>query len=350
MDEGEPNYGIRFRSPLFDCLSGDVYWDTIEEEGVFLVQQYKVGDIGIWIRSWFDSDPQPYRIITSVSPHKEVAVASTLEDIQIAWRVLKTNVFPKLEGISDYQTILEILSPLIAVIHAQMLQGQNLLKTNTTFYSFSFEYQYVKSRVQLKKEKPYLHCPICDCVVVDPVALKNSKYNLFFCKACIVKEMYLGNEEREINRDVSLLLEDAKKEVLSQLDELEVYCPFRFNGCLHVESRGKIIRHIEKCEYILFLCTNKNFGCTFSCDTVEKISHHVTECHADSTTLDLLKKQIPEEVLLYGLMFLPICDIMNVGMCASLPTPVLTASFDQLHPSHSPTCHHHHPRHYRGGC
>lgn len=45
-----------------------------------------------------DHDPQHFRIITRLPPYKEVAVASSLYDIEIAFQILKIHVLPELKG------------------------------------------------------------------------------------------------------------------------------------------------------------------------------------------------------------------------------------------------------------
>eukprot|EP01127_Copromyxa_protea_P011223 TRINITY_DN2807_c0_g1_i2.p1 TRINITY_DN2807_c0_g1~~TRINITY_DN2807_c0_g1_i2.p1 ORF type:complete len:501 (+),score=34.66 TRINITY_DN2807_c0_g1_i2:454-1956(+) len=273
-----------------------------------------------------DNDPHLFRIITSFPPHKEVVVASTQEDIEIAFEILKRHVIPQIKDeLLNYTEALNTVAEITKDIQARFeayLEASN----SPILYSFTFEYQYVKPRALLKQEKPHLHCPICSCIVVEPVTLKHSKYNLLFCQSCILKEMYLGHQENEVNNQAGLLLEVASKEVAQELDNLEVLCPFRFNGCNHVERRASIHRHIGNCPKVKFICTNKNFGCTFNCTTVDDIAKHTETCQIDFMKWDLIKATIPDEVYVFGLQGLSVSDIVKCSILNKRMHRIITES------------------------
>lgn len=88
---------IKWRQPLAEVDSREMYWTTLCSSPWCRVQKYNIGDFGKMVRKAKGAaDPSSFRIRTTIDPKREIAVSETEEDILLAHRILIAFVFNEL--------------------------------------------------------------------------------------------------------------------------------------------------------------------------------------------------------------------------------------------------------------
>ncbi|ORX53866.1 hypothetical protein BCR36DRAFT_582091 [Piromyces finnis] len=97
-----------------------------------------------------------------------------------------------------------------------------------------------------------LLCPICRLPLLNPIA---TPCGHTFCEECILSALEISNNCPYDRKEIKC--EEFKKVdrlILNILNELEIYCPNKMNGCPHICQRQFLYEHYHHCEYELVEC------------------------------------------------------------------------------------------------
>ena len=101
--------------------------------------------------------------------------------------------------------------------------------------------------VNNEHQKLFLSCSICLCPSIDPILCLNEH---MFCRTCIQKNSEYRNTCPECNIDTDLTKYiPAVRPIQNILDNLEVYCLYKHNGCTGKMTRKELSEHIKVCEH-----------------------------------------------------------------------------------------------------
>ncbi|ORX82070.1 hypothetical protein BCR32DRAFT_292899 [Anaeromyces robustus] len=118
-----------------------------------------------------------------------------------------------------------------------------------------------------------LLCPICRLPLLNPIA---TSCGHTFCEECILSSLEISNKCPYDRKDIKK--EDFKKVdrlILNILNELEIYCPNKVNGCPFICQRQYLYQHYHECEYEFVDCPNKKCNKKVIKKDLEE---HINEC------------------------------------------------------------------------
>ena len=110
-----------------------------------------------------------------------------------------------------------------------------------------------------KKNNEDLICPICYCILKEPINCSVNKNSHSFCKRCIDK--YLENKDKcpacEINFEYKI-----NNEIYNKLNKLLFECVFKNEGCNEIISYSEYLNHINNCKYnnMRYECAIKKYN------------------------------------------------------------------------------------------
>ena len=128
-------------------------------------------------------------------------------------------------------------------------------------------------------------CSICTNILDTPVLTECCGQH--FCEACLekwLKGKSVGTcphcRAKNFNRIVS-------QPILREINELEVYCSNRNNGCKEIITYGALAKHVINCPQGIVECTNKCGKILLRKDLEEhckqKCSHRIVHCELCNT-------------------------------------------------------------------
>lgn len=101
-----------------------------------------------------------------------------------------------------------------------------------------------------------LLCPICRLPLLNPIA---TSCGHTFCEECILSSLEISNK---CPYDRNIIKKEEFKKVdrliLNILNELEIFCPNKINGCPYVCQRQYLYQHYYECEYEFVKCPHKD--------------------------------------------------------------------------------------------
>ena len=143
----------------------------------------------------------------------------------------------------------------------------------------------------------YLNCSICLCPSIDPILCPNEH---LFCRTCIAKNYEYRKKcpQCNVETDITTYI-PAVRPIQNILDNLEVSCLYKNNGCEKIMTRKDLFEHIKNCQYMHKKCETSILnlvGQVIKCDQVYHIDNgddHVHCKYADDGCASVLsKKQI----------------------------------------------------------
>ena len=107
-----------------------------------------------------------------------------------------------------------------------------------------------------------LICPICFCILKNPISCSSNKNAHSFCKECI--DRYL-NENHKDNCPICKLKFEYKNnnELIDSLNKLSFECFFKKEGCKDILSYSEYLNHINICKNnnnIQYKCNIKKYN------------------------------------------------------------------------------------------
>ena len=145
---------------------------------------------------------------------------------------------------------------------------------NCNFISSKIEY------INNKDDKfSDLNCSICLCPSIDPILCPNEH---LFCRTCISKNYEYRNKCPQCNIDTDITTYiTAVRPIQNILDNLEVFCLYKHNGCNKTMMRKDLFEHIKTCDHMNKKCEIDILnieGNMIKCDNVYHINdvdkHH----------------------------------------------------------------------------
>ncbi|OZJ04517.1 hypothetical protein BZG36_02242 [Bifiguratus adelaidae] len=119
-----------------------------------------------------------------------------------------------------------------------------------------------------------LFCPVCHSVFTDP--LITTSCNHTFCAACIYQCLQMEKVCPLCRASITIGDLHANLIVENLVAELEVYCPFRSNGCGSKIRYDAIEDHVRICGYSSDKCMHADIGCTFTGTVLSSVEHLAT--------------------------------------------------------------------------
>ena len=110
-----------------------------------------------------------------------------------------------------------------------------------------------------KKNSEDLICPICYCILKEPINCSDNKNSHSFCKKCIDK--YLENKDKcptcKLNFEYKI-----NNEIYNKLNKLLFKCIFKNEGCNEIISYSEYLNHINNCKYnnMRYRCAVKKYN------------------------------------------------------------------------------------------
>ena len=110
-----------------------------------------------------------------------------------------------------------------------------------------------------KKNNEDLICPICYCILKEPINCSDNKNSHSFCKICIDK--YLENKDKcptcKLNFEYKI-----NNEIYNKLNKLLFECVFKNEGCNEIISYSEYLNHINNCKYnnMRYECAIKKYN------------------------------------------------------------------------------------------
>lgn len=160
-------------------------------------------------------------------------------------------------------------------------------------------YELISSKVEyVKKENEKfsdLNCSICLCPSIDPILCPNEH---LFCRTCIAKNYEYRRKcpQCNVETDITTYI-PAVRPIQNILDNLEVSCLYKNNGCEKIMTRKDLFEHIKNCQYMHKKCETSILdmvGQLIKCDQVYHIDNgddHVHCKYADDGCAYVLSKK-----------------------------------------------------------
>ena len=134
-----------------------------------------------------------------------------------------------------------------------------------------------------KKNSEDLICPICYCILKEPINCSDKKNSHSFCKECIDKNIQENNNKCPLCK---LNFEyKNNNEINIKLSKLIFKCLFKDEGCNNIIKYSDYLDHINNCIYSKYKCQIKKYNynkkkfeiCGFS-DNIQNIENHIKIC------------------------------------------------------------------------
>lgn len=127
----------------------------------------------------------------------------------------------------------------------------------------------------------------------------------------------------------------ATGSVEERLENLEVFCPFRSEGCNIIckvsikqpkflfLQRSELSNHLEsQCQFITYNCPNYHCGCSFKSREIQKTIDHIVVCIYTNRKISSFDA-LPDETIEYLLSFLPGNELLQMGMVLFVLTCII---------------------------
>ena len=97
-----------------------------------------------------------------------------------------------------------------------------------------------------KKNSEDLICPICYCILKEPINCSDNKNAHYFCKECIDIFLKESNKCPTCKQNFEYKINEKLK---TELKELSFKCMFKNEGCNDIIPYSEYLNHINNCKY-----------------------------------------------------------------------------------------------------